>query len=75
MLMYQEDWKNEVTGLAKVRLTNHEMLHLLWDTTPITTESTQADLALIANHLSALLMHYSKKREVTALEQVKGRRE
>ena len=52
-----------------------EVLQLLWDETPMTTEETQADLALIEHHLSSLILYYSRQRKATALEQVKKHRE
>ena len=52
-----------------------EVLQLLWDETPMTTEETQAHIALIEQHLSSLILYYSRRRKVTALEQVKKHRE
>ena len=48
---------------------------MLWDETPVTTEETQADLALIEQHLSSFILYYSRQRKATALEQVKKHRD
>ncbi|WP_143815056.1 hypothetical protein [Lysinibacillus odysseyi] len=73
MMMQGEIWTNGVRKLAKIN--TGDILQLLWDATPMTKECTQADLALITNQLSELMTHYSRRRQATALEQVKKHRE
>ena len=73
MIMQGEIWTNGVRKLAKFN--QDDILQLLWDATPMTKESTQANLALITNELSELMTHYSKQRQATTLEQVKKYRE
>lgn len=75
MIIQGEHWTNGVSVLVNKQLNKDSILRLLWDTTPMTMESTQADLALITNQLSALMTHYSRRRQATALEQVKKYRE
>jgi hypothetical protein len=75
MMMQGEDWANGVNELTKEQFHKYDSLPLLWDVTPMTMESTQADLALITNQLSALMTHYSTRRQATALEQVRKYRE
>ena len=61
-----------MTGISRG---SGEVLQLLWDETPVTTKETQAGLALIEQHLSSLILYYSRQRKATALEQVKKYRE
>ncbi len=61
--------------MARFSRDRGEVLQLLWDETPMTTKETQADLALIEQHLSSLILYYSRQRKATALEQVKKHRE
>ena len=61
--------------MASISRNSGEVLQLLWDETPMTTKETQEGLAMIEQHLSSLILYYSRQRKATALEQVKKHRE